>query len=152
MTLAQQLDNVLALIRGMPCRCMSIAQLGERDPGCDRCQIAEKLSAIRAAVGGEAVAWQCRAKWADGSVGDWSPCSQRFAETKHDIDYEYRALYAPPPTTVDVGAVRKLVEKWRGITTNTDIEYGSRVFIEGYDKALNYCADELAALIGEKAR
>lgn len=29
--------DVLAWIQRQPCRCMSVAQLGERDPGCGRC-------------------------------------------------------------------------------------------------------------------
>lgn len=42
----QQLNSVLAFVHSIPCQCMSVAQLGERDPGCDRCQAADRLSNI----------------------------------------------------------------------------------------------------------
>lgn len=34
---AAHLERLRSLIARIPCRCLSIAQLGERDPGCARC-------------------------------------------------------------------------------------------------------------------
>lgn len=45
--LLDQLNAVIASIRYMPCTCMSVAQLGERDPGCARCQAADLLYSVR---------------------------------------------------------------------------------------------------------
>lgn len=43
--------DVLGWIRCQPCKCMSVAQLGERDPGCERCRTASVvLELIEAAA------------------------------------------------------------------------------------------------------
>lgn len=46
-------------------------------------------------------------------------------------------------------ALVALERKWRSIPQNQDIEYSDREFIAGYDKALNDCADELAAALSQ---
>lgn len=101
--------------------------------------------AIRAAVGGEAVGWQ----YLDAADDEWRKAL--CPNVWRDADVPVRAIYASPPATVDVGALLELVKKWNGIPANNDIEFDSREWIAGYDKALNTCAIELAALIGEKA-
>lgn len=43
--------------------------------------------------------------------------------------------------------IRKEVEQWVGITRNRDIERSARVWMEGYDAALTYCAERISALL-----
>lgn len=45
--------------------------------------------------------------------------------------------------------IRKEVEQWVGITRNRDIERSARVWMEGYDAALTYCAERISAILAQ---
>lgn len=48
-------------------------------------------------------------------------------------------------------AIAKLPEFWRGITRNRDIERSAREWMEGYDAALAYCAEQLDQALSHAA-
>lgn len=101
--------------------------------------------AILAAVGGEAV----------GAIDE---TGEPYLYLSTDLP-RGALLYASPTATVDVGALRGLVEQWRELAgrlrheakneTGEDVRYPLTSF--AYATRLDFCADELAALIGEKA-
>lgn len=62
-----------------------------------------------------------------------------------DAVAEIIAAARKPQLSVEI--LRTLVATWRGITTNRDIAFNDRKFINGYDAALMMCAEKLQAAI-----
>lgn len=48
-------------------------------------------------------------------------------------------------------AIANLPESWRGITRNRDIERSAREWMDGYDAALAYCAEQLDSALSHAA-
>jgi hypothetical protein len=69
-------------------------------------------------------------------------CSAEEIATLRKYAAIARAVEAGRCLIVSPG-VAKLPDLWRGITTNRDIERDARVWMEGYDAALVYCAEAL---------
>lgn len=118
-------------------------------------------SALRAAVGGEAVVVAHRLH-TPGGKWQWMngmPSKQALEDSKN-FGWEMEYAYASPTATVDVGALAELVEKWRLYAGDNELcaleadSIGLNESAKSHDnlaKALDKCADELAALIGKEA-